>query len=97
MSKTYTPREVASLVIGAWTEGAYNYCDNIDIGDILKMVKDVCKDYNLGMECVKEIFEEYEHPFIYDIEKDEIVNPEDVYFNDSDGDSDGDSNSDEEN
>ena len=28
------------------------------------------------MEVVKEIFEEYEDLFIYDIEKDEIVNPD---------------------
>ena len=27
------------------------------------------------MEYVKEIFEDQEYPFIYDIEKDEIVNP----------------------
>tara|TARA_R110002072_G_scaffold268521_1_gene427557 strand:- start:215 stop:475 length:261 start_codon:yes stop_codon:yes gene_type:complete len=76
MSKTYTPREVASLVVGAWIEGIHTYCNEIDTGDILEMVKDVCRDYNLGMEVVKEIFEEYEDLFIYDIEKDEIVNPD---------------------
>jgi len=76
MSKTYTPREVASLVIGAWVEGVHKHCDEIDTSEILEMVKDVCRDYNLGMEDVKEIFEEYENLFIYDIEKDEIVNPE---------------------
>jgi hypothetical protein len=49
------------------------------------------------MECVKEIFEAYERPFIYDIEKDEIVNPEDKEEDeekdeeDSDSDSDSDS------
>ena len=75
MSKTYTPYEVAFREIGAWREGAYKYCDNIDIDDILEIVKDTCKDYNLGMEDVKEIFEDQEYPFIYDIEKDEIVNP----------------------
>ena len=75
MSKTYTPYEVAVREIGAWRDGAYKYCDNIDIDDILEIVKDICKDYGLGMEYVKEIFEDQEYPFIYDIEKDEIVNP----------------------
>ena len=76
MSKTYTPREVASLIIGVWMDCAYKYCGNIDIDDLLEIVKDTCKDYGLGMEDVKEIFEDQEYPFTYDIEKDEIVNPE---------------------
>ena len=67
MSKTYTPYEVAFREIGAWREGAYKYCDNIDIDDILEIVKDTCKDYGLGMEDVKEIFEDQEYPFTYDI------------------------------
>jgi hypothetical protein len=60
-------------------QNASNPFDSLTAEETLDHVKRVCDINDLNIEIVKEVFDQVEAPFYYNIKKDEAVNPEDEY------------------
>ena len=77
-NKQYSARDMVVSVIYTWTETLAYFDHQYSTIDTLEKVKEACKEYELDIHEVKSIFDEVEHPFYYDIEKDEIFNSDDI-------------------
>ena len=77
-------RDIVEGKVGTFQEVSGQADINTQASDTLDYIKECCQEYNLSEQVVKEIFDEYEHPFCYDLESGDIYNVED----NSDGNSD---------
>ena len=69
-SAIYTAKDVVMAKFDSFVElTTYEYNHQ----DILDYLKQCCDEYKLDVNVVKELFDEYEWPLSYDIDKDEII------------------------
>lgn len=72
--KTYTAYDIVSQKTDTWRECMIKYNYNFSTEDTLDFIKETAKDFDLDDTDVKNIFDECEHPFYYNLDKKEIIN-----------------------
>ena len=65
--------------INIFREWCFQNAPDFTAEETLDYVKHVCDINDLNIEIVKEVFDQVESPFYYNIKKDKAVNPEDEY------------------
>ncbi len=75
-SKQYSALDMVKSNMEMWRECMCDFDAQYFPSDTLGKVKELCKDYDLDIYSVKEVFDYIEDPFYYDIDKDEIFNSE---------------------
>tara|TARA_B100000424_G_C22613022_1_gene341406 strand:+ start:304 stop:558 length:255 start_codon:yes stop_codon:yes gene_type:complete len=69
----YSAKQIVIAKIDSWRECQIQLNPQYSPADTLSYVKECCEMYDLNKDAVKEIFEEFETPCYYDIEKDDYV------------------------
>jgi len=74
---TYNAHDILLGCIDVWREEQIKYNSQFSTYDTLDKLKYLCEYHNIeDKNILKDVFDECEHPFIYDIENDEITNSE---------------------
>ena len=77
MRNVETMSSKCQLAVETWRDCQIMFNPNFTAYNTLDFVKQICDKCNLGIKEVKELFDEYEYPYIYNIEKGDI---EEEYF-----------------
>ena len=72
----YTARDIVEEMVGTFLECGARWTseDHLGTDDTLEFIKEKCERFNLDENIVKELFDDCQHPFYYDLETKEIVN-----------------------
>jgi hypothetical protein len=73
----YSAKDMILGKIDTWKEQQQIYNPQYDPDETLRFVKECCEEYDLDLKVVKEIFDEVEDPYYYDIDKDDWSGGED--------------------
>lgn len=92
--KTYTAYDIVYEKVETWRECMCQYNSNFSTEETLYFIKETAKDFDLDDTDVKNIFDECEHPFYYDLDKKEIINGD--YEEESEDESEDESDEDDE-
>ena len=71
---TYTARDIVEEMVGTFLECGAIWNQNLGTDDTLEFIKEKCERFNLDENIVKELFDDCQYPFYYDLETKEIVN-----------------------
>ena len=73
-----TQMELALERIETWRECQIQFNPQFTAKETLYYVKEVCDKYDLGLEQVKELFDQVEEPMVYDIIQDDVFHEDDA-------------------
>lgn len=74
---SYNANDLLIKCINVWREEQMKYNPYFGTNETLQKLKDLCDVYSIeDKNILKNVFDECEHPFVYNIEEDEITNGE---------------------
>ena len=68
----YLAKDMILAKIDTWKQQQMIYNPQYEPEETLSFIKECCEEYDLDLKDVKEIFDEVEDPYYYDIDEDDI-------------------------